>query len=138
MGFRRFTGRRTLSRMAGILQAGIGCDGRCCGPHAERDCHSANRLNTARAARSAIMAAEISPPPNQEVLSVPAKFFECRSCGSLNGYRSRPRGMLEKYLLSLFFLRPVRCGGCSRRTFQSRLVPVQERPQTKCRRAAAA
>jgi hypothetical protein len=75
---------------------------------------------------------------DQEVQSVLGKLFECHNCGSFNGYSSRPRGFAEKYLLPLFLLRPVRCGDCSRRTFQSRLVAVQQRRQSKSEPAATA
>ena len=56
-----------------------------------------------------------------------ARLFECQNCGGFNGYSSRPRSLAEKYILPLFFLRPVRCGDCSCRTFQNRFVPVQTR-----------
>jgi hypothetical protein len=71
-----------------------------------------------------------------------ARLFECQNCGGFNGYSSRPRSFAEKYILPLFFLRPVRCGDCSCRAFQSKFVPVQKRIESsrssKSGRAAAA
>ena len=54
------------------------------------------------------------------------RLFECRNCGSLNGYASRPRTFAERYILPLLFLRPVRCGDCFSRFYRTRLVLVQE------------
>ena len=56
-----------------------------------------------------------------------SKSFQCNDCGSLVGYRSRPRTFLEKYILPLFLLRPVRCGDCFRRCYVSISVEVRER-----------
>jgi hypothetical protein len=69
---------------------------------------------------------------------MPSKFFYCRECGGFTGFRSRPRSFTEKYLLPLMFHRPVRCGNCFRRSYQSVFVPVRERPQPKKARGAAA
>jgi hypothetical protein len=65
------------------------------------------------------------------------RLFECRDCGGLNGYRSRPRNFSEKFLLPLLFLRPVRCGDCFRRTYQSALIPVRSRRESKKEQDAA-
>jgi len=45
--------------------------------------------------------------------------FQCRnrSCWAFEGYRSRRRTFLEKYLLRLFLLKPVRCADCFRRVY---------------------
>ena len=66
-----------------------------------------------------------------------ARLFECRNCGSFRGYASHPRNFAEKYILALLFLRPVRCGDCSSRSFRSRLVPVKKHPQSTSARDAA-
>jgi hypothetical protein len=60
-----------------------------------------------------------------------ARLFECQNCGGFNGFSSRPRSFAEKYILPMLFLRPVRCGDCSCRTFQNRFVPVQKRSVQK-------
>jgi hypothetical protein len=57
-----------------------------------------------------------------------SRAFQCRDCGSFDGYRSRPRSFSEKYLLPLLLLRPVRCADCFRRDYISMLVQVRERP----------
>jgi hypothetical protein len=44
--------------------------------------------------------------------------FQCRRCGSGEGYRSRSRNLFEKYVLPVFLLRPVRCGQCYRRSYR--------------------
>jgi hypothetical protein len=62
---------------------------------------------------------------------MPSPLFYCRDCGGLTGYRSRPRNFTEKYLLPLTFLRPVRCGGCFRRTYQLIFVRVRPRQEVK-------
>lgn len=66
------------------------------------------------------------------------KQFECRRCGSSVGYRSRPRTFTERYLSRLLLLRPVRCGGCFRRSYQPAYVPVKERYEPNPARHAAA
>jgi hypothetical protein len=63
--------------------------------------------------------------------------FQCRDCGGVEGYRSRPRNFVERYVLPGLFLRPVRCADCFRRSYQSCLVPVRERETELTHRAAA-
>jgi hypothetical protein len=47
------------------------------------------------------------------------KTFQCVDCGSVEGYRSRPRNVIEKYILPLLLgLRPVRCADCFRQSYQ--------------------
>jgi hypothetical protein len=53
--------------------------------------------------------------------------FRCHNCGSREGYVSRPRNFLEKYGLRPFFLRPVRCGDCYRRSWRPVAVPLLPR-----------
>ena len=68
-----------------------------------------------------------------------SKTFYCgRHCGSHEGYLSGPRGFVEKYLLPLLLLRPVRCGICFRRYYMSVHVRVSEREKQKVPRRAAA
>lgn len=58
------------------------------------------------------------------------KQFQCRDCGSLVGFRSRPRSFGEKCVLPVLFLRPVRCGDCFRRYYRSIFMEVRERNQS--------
>jgi hypothetical protein len=60
-----------------------------------------------------------------------SRLFRCRECGSFKGYDSRPRSRVERYILPWLLLRPVRCGGCLRRSLQARFVLVQGRRQSK-------
>jgi len=67
-----------------------------------------------------------------------SKVFQCRDCGSFDGYRSHPRTFSEKYVLPLLLLRPVRCADCFRRYYRSVFVQVRERhsPEVTPRLAA--
>ena len=67
-----------------------------------------------------------------------ARLFECRNCGGFNGYRSRPRNFMEKFVFPLLLLRPVRCGDCSRRSYQLTFVPARPRRESKKEPNAAA
>jgi hypothetical protein len=51
-----------------------------------------------------------------------ASEFHCQECGHHEAYRSRPRGVFEKYLLPILMLRPVRCDRCYRRSYARRTV----------------
>lgn len=53
--------------------------------------------------------------------------FVCRECGSEMGFRSRRRTLMERYLLPLFLLQPVRCGECFRRDYRLIFTRVRER-----------
>ena len=53
--------------------------------------------------------------------------FKCHSCGSREGYVSRPRNFLETYVLSVVALRPARCGDCYRRSWRPLRVPLLPR-----------
>ena len=66
-----------------------------------------------------------------------SKQFQCHDCGSLVGFRSRPRTLVEKYVLPMFLLRPVRCGDCFRRYYRAIFVEVREREPGLPHRAAA-
>ncbi|HVN20876.1 MAG TPA: hypothetical protein VMU05_18965 [Dongiaceae bacterium] len=43
------------------------------------------------------------------------------------GFRSRRRTFLERYLLPLFLLHPVRCGECFRRDYRLIFTQVRDR-----------
>jgi hypothetical protein len=58
-----------------------------------------------------------------------AKPYRCRDCGKGVGFRSRPRTLMERYILPLTLMQPVRCGECSRRDYRLIFTPVRERPQ---------
>lgn len=60
-----------------------------------------------------------------------SKSFQCRDCGSVDGYRSRPRTFTERFLLPVLFLRPVRCADCFRRSYLSVFVHVRDRHEPK-------
>lgn len=66
------------------------------------------------------------------------RLFECKYCGGFNGYRSRPKNFREKFLLPLLLLRPVRCGDCFKRSYQSAFVTVRPRRESKKEQGAAA
>ena len=53
--------------------------------------------------------------------------YRCRDCGSEVGFRSRRRTLMERYLLPLFLLQPVRCGDCFRRDYRLIFTPVRDR-----------
>jgi hypothetical protein len=57
---------------------------------------------------------------------MPAHVFHCAACGGGNAYRSRPRNLLEKLMLPLLGMRPVRCGHCYRRSYQLFFVPARK------------
>jgi len=43
------------------------------------------------------------------------------------GFRSRRRTLMERYILPLFLLQPVRCGECFRRDYRLIFTRVRER-----------
>lgn len=53
--------------------------------------------------------------------------YVCRDCGSEVGFRSRRRTLIERLILPVFLLRPVRCGECFRRDYRLIFTPVRER-----------
>ncbi len=55
------------------------------------------------------------------------KHFQCRDCGSELGFRSRRRTLLERYILPLLLLHPVRCGECFHRDYRSIFIEVRDR-----------
>lgn len=70
-----------------------------------------------------------------------SKRFQCcdRYCCSEKAYLSRRRNFLEKYVLPLFLLRPVRCASCFRRSYVHLWVHVPARKSSAdlARKAAA-
>jgi len=64
--------------------------------------------------------------------------FRCIDCGGVEGYRSRPRTFVEKYILPLLLLRPVRCADCFRRGYRLVTVEVRERNESGVEHHAAA
>jgi hypothetical protein len=46
------------------------------------------------------------------------KEFRCHNCGGSEGYASRPRDWIEKYLLPVIGLQPARCGDCYKRSWR--------------------
>lgn len=53
--------------------------------------------------------------------------YRCSDCGCELGFRSRRRTLAERFILPLFFLRPVRCGECFHRDYRLIFTPVHER-----------
>ena len=53
--------------------------------------------------------------------------YRCHDCGSEVGFRSRRRSLIERFILPLFLLKPVRCGECFRRDYRLIFTPVRER-----------
>jgi hypothetical protein len=66
------------------------------------------------------------------------KPFQCSDCGSVEGYRSHPGNFIEKYILPVLGLRPVRCADCFRRSYRPVFVIVRERSEAEIRRRSAA
>jgi hypothetical protein len=63
--------------------------------------------------------------------------FQCRDCGSVEVYRSRPRNVIEKYILPVLGLRRVRCADCFRRSYRPFFVILRERPEAEVTHSAA-
>jgi hypothetical protein len=55
--------------------------------------------------------------------------FRCRHCGSSEGYASRPRNWVERFVLPVFGMCPARCGDCYRRSWRRASVPLHPRKQ---------
>jgi hypothetical protein len=53
--------------------------------------------------------------------------YICHDCGSEVGFRSRRRSFIERYLLPLVLLQPVRCGECFRRDYRLIFTRVRNR-----------
>jgi hypothetical protein len=67
-----------------------------------------------------------------------ARQFHCHDCGSDEGYRSRPKTFMEKYVLPAVGMKPVRCADCFRRTYEWVFVQARERHQGAATHRAAA
>jgi hypothetical protein len=52
--------------------------------------------------------------------------YHCPGCGGKVGFRSRPRNLMERYILPLFLTQPVRCAECFRRDYRLIFTPVRE------------
>ena len=57
------------------------------------------------------------------------KEFRCRKCGSSEGYVSRPRNWVEKFILPSIGLQPARCGDCYERSWRRESVPLLPRKE---------
>jgi hypothetical protein len=53
--------------------------------------------------------------------------YRCRDCGSAEGFRSRRRSLVERFILPLLLLQPVRCGECFRRDYRMIFTRVRDR-----------
>jgi len=53
--------------------------------------------------------------------------YRCGDCGREVGFRSHPRNWVERHILPLLLVRPVRCASCFRRDYRLILTPVRER-----------
>ena len=53
--------------------------------------------------------------------------YRCRDCGSEVGFRSRRRTLIERSILWLLLLQPVRCGECFRRDYRLIFTTVRDR-----------
>ena len=64
--------------------------------------------------------------------------YQCPDCGGSDAYISRRRSFLEKYILPLFMLKPVRCANCFRRDNVSVFIAAREREHRPVSRPQAA
>jgi len=55
--------------------------------------------------------------------------YRCRDCGKGVGYRSHPCTLMERCILPLTLMQPVRCAECSRRDYRLIFTTVRERSQ---------
>jgi hypothetical protein len=53
--------------------------------------------------------------------------YRCRDCGREVGFRSHPHTFIERYILPLLFIKPVRCAACFRRDYWPILTTVHGR-----------
>ena len=53
--------------------------------------------------------------------------YRCHDCGSTEGFRSRRRSLIERIILPVMLLKPVRCGECFRRDYRLILTRVHDR-----------
>ena len=55
--------------------------------------------------------------------------YRCQNCGSSEGYASRPRNWMEKYILPVIGLQPARCGDCYERSWRRTSMPLLPRKE---------
>ena len=67
----------------------------------------------------------VSPLGSSFLFSRPFHEFHCRECGNDTAYVSRPRGIIEKAMLSVLMLQAVRCDRCYHRSYAFRGVPAR-------------
>lgn len=53
--------------------------------------------------------------------------YRCPDCGREVGFRSRPRNLVECYILPLLLMQPVRCAACFRRDYKLIFTQVRDR-----------
>jgi hypothetical protein len=53
--------------------------------------------------------------------------YRCSDCGSEVAFRSRRRSLIERFVLPLVLMQPVRCGECFRRDYRMIFTPVRDR-----------
>jgi hypothetical protein len=63
--------------------------------------------------------------------------YHCVDCGGDVGFRSRRRTFLERYLLPIFLVQPVRCAECFRRDYRLMFVTVKERMRETIKKVPA-
>jgi len=56
-----------------------------------------------------------------------SKVYHCRDCANEVGVRSHPRTFIERYILPLLLMQPVRCADCFRRDYWLIFTGVRER-----------
>jgi hypothetical protein len=56
-----------------------------------------------------------------------AQPYRCPDCGREIGFRSRPRNLMECYILPLVLMQPVRCAACFRRDYKLIFTHVGDR-----------
>ena len=69
-----------------------------------------------------------------------AKLYRCSVCGGEDGVRSRPCTFVERFVLPVLLLKPVRCAECFYRDYRLIFTPARERhsnDSSKNRNAAA-
>jgi hypothetical protein len=63
--------------------------------------------------------------------------YHCDDCGGDVAFRSRRRTFLERCLLPIFLVQPVRCAECFRRDYRLMFVPVKERKREPIKKVPA-
>jgi uncharacterized membrane protein len=55
--------------------------------------------------------------------------YRCSMCGGEEGFRSRPRTLVERFVLPVFLLKPTRCAECFNRDYIFLFTPGRERSE---------